>query len=53
MKCTRCGRPLKHATPHGMGPKCAAAMLGAKHKRQRAQTPRDERQADLFTEPTP
>jgi hypothetical protein len=48
MRCTRCNRSLKNASPNGMGPKCAAAMLGAKVKRQRAEKQRDESTPDLF-----
>ena len=33
MKCTRCGRPLKHARASGMGPKCELAVLGPPPKK--------------------
>lgn len=50
MKCSRCGRALKHESPNGMGPKCARAMLGAKPAPvhvERHVTP-DANQAELF-----
>jgi hypothetical protein len=54
--CSRCGRPLKHATPHGMGPKCAQAVLGTKPRARARVTDGvgrgkpDERQQELFAE---
>jgi hypothetical protein len=50
MWCTKCGRRLKNPSPNGMGPVCARAVLGAKHKRQRAEPQRDERTRDMFAE---
>lgn len=54
--CTRCGRTLKAPTPTGMGPVCAAAVLGVKPKREKLprlfdrarRARRDERTPDLF-----
>jgi len=48
MKCTRCGRLLKRQPVSGMGPKCAAAVLGAKPKRQPRPKARDTATPDLF-----
>lgn len=49
-RCSKCGRRMKAATPSGMGPVCARAMLGAKQKRRRAAAPLDARQRDFFAE---
>ncbi len=54
MTCSKCGRTLKHATPHGMGPKCARAAYGVRpEQRKRAPRPQDERQERLFPEVQP
>lgn len=53
MKCARCHRPLKREpiriADMCLGPRCAAAMFGAKEKRTAAvPVKRDERTRDLF-----
>ena len=58
IRCTRCGRALKHASPNGLGPKCSIVVLGAKPKRPRLFEVRsrkqpDARQAQLFAEVRP
>jgi hypothetical protein len=54
MKCARCNRPLKNASPSGLGPKCAQAVLGTKPRRRIGESirtvHRDERTQDLFSE---
>ena len=53
MKCARCHRQLKREPVRVgdlcVGPKCAAAMFGAKEKRTAAvPVKRDDKTADLF-----
>lgn len=50
IRCQRCSRPLKRATPTGYGPVCATAVLGiqpGKSRTERAQH-KDVRQVELF-----
>lgn len=50
MICMKCGRRLKNPSPNGYGPVCSRAVLGAKHRRQRAEPVRDEATGDLFAD---
>lgn len=55
MKCNRCGRSLKYPAPSGYGPKCEAAVLGAKPARirlfdRRVKRSADERQVEIAFE---
>lgn len=50
-RCTKCNRPLKRTSPHGMGPVCARAAFGLKPGRvQPKQRPADTRQQELALE---
>ena len=52
MICSRCHRPLKHASSTGMGPVCLRAVTGAKPARvrlfDRRPAGKDARQVELF-----
>jgi len=48
LACSRCGRPLKNASPDGYGPKCRRLTGGTKPKRKRADPTRDRFTRDLF-----
>lgn len=50
MRCSKCGRRLKNASPNGMGPVCARNAIGAKPVRQRRACAADEKQTPLFSE---
>lgn len=49
IRCTHCGRRMKHASASGMGPVCARAVLGVKPRPASKQPPkRDELTPDMF-----
>lgn len=53
IRCTRCGRAMKHESPTGMGPRCQMAVLGQRPKRRAAAKParvrKDDATPDLFS----